>query len=172
MSSSKKKEKSALQEVLYCKDCGHSLIIMQHKEAKNLTCPTCMMKEIKTNFEKIQVIEKQVLQLLQEKIDVQERYVKGNIQEIHSYSLEIEKLEKEKIKSFEKYKANKISREDFIQAKNKINDKILRLNQYIHDTGQENVDNEDISILTKELVEKYISKILVHHNGGFEVQYK
>lgn len=172
VSSSKKKEKSALQEVLYCKDCGHSLVIMQRKEARNLACSTCMMKEIKTNFEKIEVIEKQVLQLLQEKIDVQERYVKGNIQEIHSYSLEIEKLEKEKIKSFEKYKANKTSREDFIKVKNKINDRILRLNQCIHDTDPENVDNEDISILTKELVKKYISKILVYHNGGFEVQYK
>ena len=105
-------------------------------------------------------------------MEVKERCLKENIQEIHSYGLEIEKLEKKKLKSFEEYKENKISREDFIQAKNKINDKILRLNQYIHDTGLENVDNEDISILTKELVEKYISKILVHHNGGFEVQYK
>lgn len=172
VSSSKKKEKSALQEVLYCKDCGHSLVIMQRKEARNLACSTCMMKEIKTNFEKIQVIEQQVLQLLQEKMEVKERCVKENIQEIHSYGLEIEKLEKKKLKSFEEYKANKISREDFIKIKNKINDKILKLNQYIHDTESENVDNEDISILTKELVEKYISKILVHHNGGFEVQYK
>ena len=170
--SSKKKEKSALQEVLYCKDCGHSLVIMQHKGTRSLACLTCMMKEIKTNFEKIQVIEEQVLQLLKGKIEVKERGIKKNIKEIQSSSVEIEKLEKKKLKSFEEYKANKISREDFIKIKNEINDKILRLNQYIHDAEPENVETEDTSILTKELVGKYISKILVWHNGGFEVEYK
>lgn len=101
-----------------------------------------------------------------------ERSVKGKIKEIQSLGIEIEKLEKKKLKSFEEYKANKISREDFIKIKDEINDKMLRLNQYIHDTEPENVETEDTSVLTKELVGKYISKILVWHNGGFEVEYK
>lgn len=172
MLNSKKKTKSALQDVLYCKDCGHSLRITQSGKYRKLDCPTCRVKGIKTNFEKIQVIEERVLQLLKDNTEVPERNVKKSIKEIYSLSVEIEKLEKKKIKSFEEYKADKISREDFIKIKNEINDKILRLNQYIHDAKSENVETEDTSILTKELVEKYISKILVWHNGGFEVEYK
>lgn len=45
-----------------------------------------------------------------------------------------------------------------------------KLNQAINE--RKFVEEEKVSGLTKEVVEKYILKIIVHQNGGFEIQYK
>ena len=47
---------------------------------------------------------------------------------------------------------------------------IQKLNERLNE--RKLVEEEEVSGLTKEVVEKYIFKIIVHQNGGFEVQYK
>ena len=163
----KKKEKSVLQGILYCSECGHALLVTKYKR---LECNTCRMKNVQSSFDKVSVIEDEILHFLQEKTKEQESHQEKYLKETHSLILEVEKLEKKKLKIFEEYKAKKISKEDFIKKKMELSYTIQKLHQAINE--RKFVEGEAVSGLTKEVVEKYISKIIVRQNGGFEVQYK
>ena len=164
---SKSKEKSVLQGFLFCKECGHSIFVTKYKR---LMCNTCRMKNVKSSFDKVSVIEDAILHFLRETTKEQAAHQEKYLKETHSLIFEVEKLEKKKLRIFEEYKAEKISKEDFIKRKKELSDTIQKLNERLNE--RKLLEEEEVSGLTKEVVEKYILKIVIHQNGGFEVQYK
>lgn len=133
-------------------------------------CNTCRMKNVKSSFDKVSVIEDAILHFLRETTKEQAAHQEKYLKETHSLIFEVEKLEKKKLRIFEEYKAEKISKEDFIKRKKELSDTIQKLNERLNE--RKFVEEEEVSGLTKEVVEKYILKIIIHQNGGFEVQYK
>jgi len=82
--------------------------------------------------------------------------------------VQIEKLLKEKDEAFLEYKRKNLSRDDFLKLKEKIDLQIKTISEIVEVEEQEEVPitNE----LTRELVERYIEKVIVSLDGTYRVE--
>jgi hypothetical protein len=82
--------------------------------------------------------------------------------------VQIEKLLKEKDEAFLEYKRKNLSRDDFLKLKEEIDLQIKTISEIVEVEEQEEVPitNE----LTRELVERYIEKVIVSLDGTYRVE--
>ena len=118
---------------------------------------------------KLELIEETVWNLLKDKVQSE-----GSIEEEPQWkSTKLDRialLESEKEEAFHQYKTGKLPREDFIAKKCSIDVDIEMIENEVEEQEYEKLKVTDS--LTREIVERYIDKVIVSHGGGIEVVLK
>lgn len=175
---------SKLKEIRYplegfvvCEDCGHVLArnsTKRHqkngvKKFNYMFCRTCKTKKLEVKYLKLEVIEETVWNLVKDRVQSEERIEEEP--KIKSTKVDrITVLESEKEEAFHQYKIGKLSREDFIKKKRSIDMDIETIENEVEEIEYEKLEITDS--LTREIVERYIDKVIVSHNGGIKVVLK
>ena len=118
---------------------------------------------------KLELIEETVWKLLKEKVQSEG----SNEEEPQWKSTMLDRialLESEKEEAFHQYKTGKLPREDFIAKKCSIDVDIEMIENEVEEQEYEKLKVTDS--LTREIVERYIDKVIVSHGGGIEVVLK
>ena len=126
-------------------------------------------KKLEIKRMKLELIEETVWNLLKEKVQSE-----GSIEEEPQWkSTKLDRitlLESAKEEAFHQYKTGKLSREDFIVKKCSIDVDIVMIENEVEEQEYEKLKVTDS--LTREIVERYIDKVIVSHGGGIEVVLK
>lgn len=167
----------ALEGFIICEDCGHILTKESTKrQQKNgvrhfnyMSCRTCKIKKIKLKRVRLERIEEATWAILKEKVQFEES-VEAEPKHKEDKADRITVLESEKEQHFHQYKTGKLSREDFIEKKRSIDEKIKLIENEVEEVELAKLDVTDS--LTREVVERYLDKVVISHNGDIEVKFK
>lgn len=130
------------------------------------------MLEQEEKFPHYKELEKEVFEILKDKFHTDKTEKKKLLDEQKELYDKNDQLLKKKRVEFENYKFGKISREDFMEIKNQIQEsdeenkeRIQAIDEELKQTG--NIDN-----LTKETVKKYINRIYISGKGIERIEYQ
>lgn len=178
MDYSKLKEiRYPLEGFIVCEECGHILAresTTRHqkngiKKFNYMSCRTCKAKKLEIKRMKLELIEETVWNLLKDKVQSE-----GSIEEEPQWkSTKLDRialLESEKEEAFHQYKTGKLSREDFIAKKCSIDVDIAMIENEVEEQEYKKLEVTDT--LTREIVERYIDKVIVSHSGDIKVVLK
>ena len=166
-----------LEGFIVCEECGHILAresTTRHqkngiKKFNYMSCRTCKAKKLEIKRMKLELIEETVWNLLKEKVQSE-----GSIEEEPQWkSTKLDRialLESEKEEAFHQYKTGKLPREDFIAKKCLIDVDIEMIENEVEEQEYEKLKVTDS--LTREIVERYIDKVIVSHSGDIKVVLK
>ena len=166
-----------LEGFIVCEECGHILAresTTRHqkngiKKFNYMSCRTCKAKKLEIKRMKLELIEETVWNLLKEKVQSEES-IEEEPQWKSTKLDRITLLESAKEEAFHQYKTGKLSREDFIAKKCSIDVDIEMIENEVEEQDYEKLKVTDS--LTREIVERYIDKVIVSHGGGIEVVLK
>ena len=134
-----------------------------------MSCRTCKAKKLEIKRMKLELIEETVWNLLKEKVQSE-----GSIEEEPQWkSTKLDRitlLESAKEEAFHQYKTGKLSREDFIVKKCSIDVDIVMIENEVEEQEYEKLKVTDS--LTREIVERYIDKVIVSHGGEIDMVLK
>ena len=97
------------------------------------------------------------------------------MEEVENHSVnhekDIQELEARKLASYEKYKLGKMTRLDFIEEKKTLDKRIeaLKTNQEKIEVQKENIQEKK---LTRELMDKYVEKVIVRGTEILKIEWK
>ena len=166
-----------LEGFIVCEECGHILAresTTRHqkngiKKFNYMSCRTCKAKKLEIKRMKLELIEETVWNLLKEKVQSEG----SNEEEPQWKSTKLDRialLESEKEEAFHQYKTGKLSREDFIAKKCSIDVDIAMIENEVEEQEYEKLKVTDS--LTREIVERYIDKVIVSHGGEIDMVLK
>lgn len=174
----KRGTKYSLQGSVFCEDCGHRMSYFNSKrktkvaivDNEYLQCRTCKIKGLKTKNVRLDKVEELCLKEIEERfvdaVEVIEAIKKPKVIPI---AVQEERLLKEKDTAFMDYKQGRMTREEFLQVKRDIDERIGSL--VVEDETKEDLTIKvDTAKLTKELVEKHIEKVVVSLDGTIKVE--
>lgn len=166
----------SLKGYVFCEDCNHRLAfsksVRTYGTYRYLRCRTCKTKGLKTQNVNLDKLEEYCLNEVLKFVDLEEVEETQPEQEQEQVpkEVQIEKLLKEKDEAFLEYKRKNLSRDDFLKLKEEIDLQIKTISEIVEVEEQEEVQitNE----LTRELVERYIEKVIVSLDGTYRVELK
>ena len=160
------KREVLLSGFVICKNCGHSLTLFREKTGKHyFYCRYCNSQGFSVKTCRSDIMEETVLSELTPKILLSHPKSSKDVLEN-----EINQLKSRKLDYYQRYKENKVNREEYVMVKSEIDEKILRIELELQKS-----DSPEFSVmkgLTKEVIEKHVDKILVDRLGDFQVLYK
>lgn len=164
----------SLKGYVFCEDCNHRLAfsrsVRSYGTYRYLRCRTCKAKGLKTQNINLDKLEEYCLNEVLKFVDLEEVEETQSEQEQEQVpkEVQIEKLLKEKDEAFLEYKRKNLSRDDFLKRKEEIDLQIKTISEIVEVEEQEEVQitNE----LTRELVERYIEKVIVSLDGTYRVE--
>lgn len=181
----KQPKKSSAQGYLYCKECGHTISFCMynrtyksgvHKIYIRCFCRFCN-QEGKPKYHKAQDIEERIYNKISEVYDVrfkENNYINNDSQEEKiDYKSEIDVLETKKKSKFHDYKNEIISRDEYKEIKETIEDEIRRLKDRLNDQEKiETVKEVFENKLTVDLLDKYVDRIYLGYEGDVNIEFK
>ena len=173
----RKYKNSPLATYVRCNKCGYKIrfgISSNGKEivSINLYCYHCRMLEQEEKLPHNKELEKEVFKILKDKFHTDKTEKKKLLDEQKELYDRNEQLLKKKRIEFENYKFGKISREDFMETKNQIQESEEENKERIGAIDEELKQAGSIDSLTKEIVEKYIDKIYISGKGIERIEYQ
>ena len=173
----RKYKNSPLATYVRCNKCGYKIrfgISSNGKEivSINLYCYHCRMLEQEEKLPHNKELEKEVFKILKDKFHTDKTEKKKLLDEQKELYDRNDQLLKKKRIEFENYKFGKISREDFMETKNQIQESEEENKERIGAIDEELKQAGSIDSLTKEIVEKYIDKIYISGKGIERIEYQ
>jgi DNA-directed RNA polymerase subunit M/transcription elongation factor TFIIS len=173
----KKYQNSPLATFVRCNKCGYKIRFGTSSNGKelisiNLHCYHCRMLEQEENLPHYKELEKEVFEILKDKFHTDKAEKKKLLDEQKELYDKNDQLLKKKRIEFEKYKFGKISREDFLEIKNQIQELEEENKERIQAIDEELKQAGSIDSLTKETVEKYINRIYISGKGIERIEYQ
>nr|WP_266095218.1 recombinase family protein [Streptococcus equi] len=157
---------SALKGMIQCEHCNHSLSSSSTRQGyRYYSCRYCKVQGYEVKSCREDKIEEAIIK----KLDRQQEELCSKVSQKQLFK-EIENLKSRKFSIFQDYKDERITREEFLTQKHEIDNSI--------DTLQKNIEESDESqlvighTLNKDVVEKYIERVIVDYQGAFEIIYK
>lgn len=170
---------SPLQGFVYCPECDHILSMTRSsrkrkdgtvKEHRYFRCRYCKNDGVKVIGSNVDKLEPVVFEAIKAKFDISDETKKQESKSINHDEL-IKDLESKKLASYERYKLGKMTRLDFIEEKKKFDNEIedLKNEQSKIAIQQEKIQEEK---LTRELMEKYVKKVIVRGNEILKIEWQ
>lgn len=155
-----------LRGYVFCEHCGHRLLLFRnHSHHHYFYCRYCKSQGQSMRSCQLDRIESTIAEKLFHQLSITQSKVPKEM-----VIKNIEGLKREKISYFQDYKDELISREDYLIKREKLDKEIAELEEGLHDC-----DDLPLPIsrkLSREMVEKYIEKVVVDCLGFFQVIYK
>ncbi|NMD38231.1 MAG: recombinase family protein [Christensenellaceae bacterium] len=169
---------SPLQGFLYCPECGHLLSCQKTTKKRKMKpdkihryfrCRYCKNDGVKIKGSNADKLEPLVFEALKDKFDIS---TESHVQEkkLINYDELIHDLESKKLAFYEKYKLGKMTRLDFIEEKQSFDSKIKNMKEEQSKVmvKQEKIQEEK---LTRDLMEKYVKKVIVRGNEILKIEW-
>ncbi len=172
-----KYKNSPLATFVRCNKCGYKIRFGKSSNGKeligiNLYCYYCRMLEQEEKLPHYKELEKEVFKILKDKFHTDKIEKKKLLDEQKElYDRNDQLLKKKKIE-FENYKFGKISREDFMEIKNQIQESEEENKKRIQAIDEKLKQAGNIDGLTKEIIEKYIDRIYISGKGIERIEYQ
>jgi len=116
-------------------------------------------------------LEKEVFEILKDRFHTDKTEKKKLLNEQKELYDKNDQLSKKKRIEFENYKFGKISREDFIEIKNQLQESTEENNKRIEAIDKELKESSSIESLTEDVVGKYIKAIYISGKGIERIEY-
>lgn len=173
----KKYQNSPLATFVRCNKCGYKIRFGTSSNGKelisiNLHCYHCRMLEQEENLPHYKELEKKVFEILKDKFHTDKAEKKKLLDEQKELYDKNDQLLKKKRIEFENYKFGKISREDFMEIKNQIQESEEENKERIEVIDEELKQAGNIDNLTQDTVRKYIKTIYVSGKGIEKIEYQ
>ena len=117
-------------------------------------------------------LEKEIFEILKNKFHTDEVEKKKLLDEQKELYDRNDQLLKKKRIEFENYKFGKISREDFVEIKNQLQESGEESNRRIEAIDKELKESGSIENLTEDIVGKYIKTIYISGKGIERIEYQ
>jgi len=190
-------KKSPIQGFAKCAECGHIYSITKSVSVRRkgnvpifyMHCRTCKIrgehKHVTLRVDKYEKIVYEALkerigeEKLKEELDRKQDNSKDLIKEMERLESRLDKLNTKKRKSLEKYKLEKITREEFMSLKeeielekNELKDKLKEMEKELQEKKEAKKEKTNENEFTRELVNRYIDEILIDADGNCEIKFK
>ncbi len=177
-------KKSPLQGIIICAECGHILTYSSttrtlpsgKKQFGYFRCRTCKSAGRTFPGIRVQKVEAYLLEAIRAKYgDVLTSVVKPVTAKAKKKPLKTEEdFLKEKDLAFDQYKKGRLSREDFLAEKQRIDEAIKKLSKdsKADDKMNSNQTPQSFQELTKEMVERYVDRITADAKGTIQITFK
>lgn len=138
-----------------------------HRYFRCRYCKNDGVKIIGSNADKLEPV---VFEAIKAKFDISAEIKEQGSKSINHAEL-IKDLEAKKLASYERYKLGKMTRLDFIEEKKKLDNEIeaLKNEQSKIVVQQEKIQEEK---LTRELMEKYVKKVIIRGSEILEIEWQ
>lgn len=170
---------SPLQGFVYCPECNHLLTMTRssrkrkdgtvrvHRYFRCRYCKNDGIKIVGSNADKLELV---VFKEIKAKFNISSEMTEERKQSAN-YNELIQGLENKKLNTYEEYKLGKLTRLDFIDEKKKLDNEIELLQKEQSKTvvQQENIQEEK---LTRDLMDKYVEKVIVRGNEIIKIEWK
>lgn len=183
--STKKKYFGMFEGKLFCKECGRKLSYRQDSQKnkkgisvyKRYYCGFCKANQ-NSNIVKEKKLEELLFDNIKNKpVKVDTESTKISILEKKNLSCELGIIKNNLQKQYEKYKKNELSKEIYLQEKQKL---LLKKQEIEQELEKENIlkpeneisDLSDNGQITKEIVDTMVEKIVVSKYGSIEIKIK
>ena len=172
-----KYENSPLASFVRCNKCGYKIRFSTSSNGGKLTsinvyCHHCRMLEQEEKLPHHKDLEREVFEDLKSKFHIDKTEKEKLLAEQKELYDKNDQLLKKKRLEFENYKFGKISREDFMEIKNQIQDSEEENKKRIQAIDEELKQAGSIDSLTKDIVEKYIDRIYISGKGIERIEYQ
>ena len=158
-------ENVVLRGFVFCEHCQHRLSLFRnHNQGHYFYCPYCRSQVHLMRSWKVDKIEKVIFEVLKNNTQELRKLLRVNLPR------DIEKLKEKKLATFQDYKENRITRDDFIAKKQELDDKIVHLEESLQTSKA--ADKLSGQTLSREVVETHVVRVIVDCLGFFEVIYK
>jgi hypothetical protein len=117
-------------------------------------------------------LEKEVFEILKDKFHIDKAEKKKLLDEQKELYNKNDQLLKKKRIEFENYKFGKISREDFVEIKDLLQESSEENNKRIEAIDKEFKESGSIETLTEDVVGKYIKTIYISSKGIERIEYQ
>ncbi|MBV1821889.1 hypothetical protein KUA25_28105, partial [Bacteroidales bacterium MSK.15.36] len=173
----KKYKNSPLATFIRCSKCGYKIRFNKSSNGKelvgiNLYCYHCRMLEQEEKLPHYKELEKDVFEILKDKFHTDKTEKKKLLDEQKELYDKNHQLLKKKRIEFENYKFGKISREDFLEIKNQIQESEEENKERIQAIDEELKQAGCIDNLTEDIVRKYIKTIYISGKGIERIEYQ
>ena len=173
----RKYKNSPLATYVRCNKCGYKIrfgISSNGKEivSINLYCYHCRMLEQEEKLPHYKELEKEVFKILKDKFHTDKAEKKKLLDEQKELYDRNDQLLKKKRIEFENYKFGKISREDFVEIKNQIQESDEENKERIQAIDEELKQAGSIDNLTEDIVRKCIKTIYISGKGIERIEYQ
>ena len=172
-----KYKNSPLATFVRCNKCGYKIRFGKSSNGKeligiNLYCYYCRMLEQEEKLPHYKELEKEVFRILKDKFHTDKTEKKKLLYEQKELYDRNDQLSKKKRIEFENYKFGKISREDFVEIKNHIQESDEENKERIQAIDEELKQAGSIDNLTEDIVRKYIKTIYISGKGIERIEYQ
>ncbi|OOO69917.1 hypothetical protein BS638_00585 [Clostridium tepidum] len=174
--SKSKYKNSPLATFVRCNKCGYKIRFGKSSNGKeligiNLYCYHCRMLEQEEKLPHYKELEKEVFEILKDKFHIDKAEKKKLLDEQKELYDKNDQLLKKKRIEFENYKFGKISREDFVEIKDLLQESSEENNKRIEAIDKEFKESGSIETLTEDVVGKYIKTIYISSKGIEKIEY-
>ena len=175
--SKSKYKNSPLATFVRCNKCGYKIRFGKSSNGKeligiNLYCYHCRMLEQEEKLPHYKELEKEVFEILKDKFHIDKAEKKKLLDEQKELYNKNDQLLKKKRIEFENYKFGKISREDFVEIKDLLQESSEENNKRIEAIDKEFKESGSIETLTEDVVGKYIKTIYISSKGIERIEYQ
>ena len=175
--SKSKYKNSPLATFVRCNKCGYKIRFGKSSNGKeligiNLYCYHCRMFDQEEKLPNYKELEKEVFEILKNKFHTDKAEKKKLLDEQKELYDRNNQLLKKKRIEFENYKFGKISREDFVEIKDLLQESSEENKRRIEAIDKELKESGSIESLTEDVVGKYIKTIYISGNGIERIEYQ
>ena len=171
-----KYKNSPLAPFVRCNKCGYKIRFGKSSNGKdligiNLYCYYCRMLGQEEKLPHYKELEKDIFENLKDRFHTDKAEKERLLKEQKKLYDKNDELSKKKRIEFENYKFGKISREDFIEIKNQLQESTEENNKRIEAIDKELKESGSIESLTEDVVSKYIKTIYISGKGIEKIEY-
>ncbi|MBV1821890.1 hypothetical protein KUA25_28110, partial [Bacteroidales bacterium MSK.15.36] len=175
--SKSKYKNSPLATFVRCNKCGYKIRFGKSSNGKeligiNLYCYHCRMLNQEEKLPNYKELEEAIFEILKDKFHTDKTEKKKLLNEQKELYDKNDQLSKKKRIEFENYKFGKISREDFVEIKNQLQESGEESNRRIEAIDKELKESGSIENLTEDIVGKYIKTIYISGKGIERIEYQ
>lgn len=171
-----KYKNSPIAPFVRCNKCGYKVRFLKSSNGKeligiNLYCYYCRMLEQEEKLPHYKDLEEDVFKILKDRFHTDKTEKERLLMEQKKLYDKNDELSKKKRMEFENYKFGKISRENFIEIKDQLQESTEENNKRIEAIDKELKKSGSIESLTEDVVGKYIKTIYISGKGIEKIEY-
>lgn len=167
-----------LPPIVYCTGCGEPLM-QDESDSPVYECLKCSQVS-KKGFKSIpaeiveELVKEGIRQYFRECLEYEKQHMskEEQVQELKQLQKRMDELSRNKISSYEAYKDNRISKEEFLKRKQKIDREKEQLKQRLSGETEAAADAVGHMPITRTTIETYVDKIMIGPTASVSVYMK
>lgn len=160
-----KSSPTLLKGLVFCEHCNHRLpSFKNHNGQRYFYCLYCKSQGVSIVSCRMDKIEQAIFKSLKNQLRSPSFKISKTV-----ITSNIKKIKAQKVACFQDYKENGMSREDYIDKKQKLDKMIVDLERQLQLSSNQVFADQK---LTRDMVETYVQKVIVDCLGFFKVVYK